>query len=516
MSDVEPQGEYEAEPRPPAVPPALLQGKRPLWRVVFLLTLPVMGQQFLHLAVNLSDRLLAGRFLRLSPEQLQEAERHEAAAAAMMDEVSLSGTLAAERHASAAAAIRQLPITYQSALTTAGYLTWFISSFSVLVTVGATAVVARHTGAKDLPGAIRAAKQSLLLAVIFGAGGSAVGLWFVPHLVWILQLRGEAAELAVAYLTPIFCVLVLQMIESVGIACLVGAGDTLTGMFVLAGVAVCNVPISWCLCLGIGPFPEMGFVGIAVGTAICHALAGLAVLLLLCGGRAGLKITATKFRPDATLMRRILRVSLPAGFDSLSIVLWQFWFLGIVNGLGTTASAAHGIALQWEALGYLSGSAFAAAAMALVGQCLGAQRPDLASRSAWTAFGLGLGVMSVMGAVFFLLAEPMFLLFCPHPEQRPIVQQGVPVLQLIAFGMPPLASCIIFTGALRGAGDTRVPVLFTWMGFLGVRIPLAYLLAGWAGWGLFGAWCAMLADLVVRGAAFYWRFLGGAWKSIRV
>jgi Na+-driven multidrug efflux pump len=203
-------------------------------------------------------------------------------------------------------------------------------------------------------------------------------------------------------------------------------------------------------------------------------------------------------------------------------------FVGIVNGLGDAASGAHGIALRWEALGYLSGAAFGTAAMALVGQNLGAARPAQAAHSGWTAFALGGTVMSLMGAVFFVMAPGMFRLFCPDPGQQPIIDAGVPVLQLIAFAMPPLASCIIFTSALRGAGDTRVPVLFTWIGFFIVRIPLAYVLTrtridlgglgSWPGWnlGLLGAWLAMFADLLVRGVFFLWRFAGGRWQQARV
>src|SRR5207244_5645661 len=132
-------------------------------------------------------------------------------------------------------------------------------------------------------------------------------------------------------------------------------------------------------------------------------------------------------------------------------------------------------------------------------------------RSGWLAFGLGCGVMSFMGLVFYTFAPEMFLVFCPQESQRPIIYAGVPVLRLVAFAMPVLASTIVFTSALRGAGDTRVPVLFTWTGFFLVRIPLAYVLTlphvdlGPLGTfpglnlGLLGAWLAMFADLVVRG-----------------
>src|SRR5262249_45193403 len=158
---------------------------------------------------------------------------------------------------------------------------------------------------------------------------------------------------------------------------------------------------------------------------------------------------------------------------------------------------------QWEALGYLSGNAFGIAAMALVGQNLGAGKHDRAAKCGWTALWLGGGFMCLMGLVFFTLAVPMFRLFSPGEHQRPIIEVGVPVLRLVAFAMPALASTGILTAALRGAGETRRPVLITWAGFLGVRIPLAYLLTrGSWNLGLVGAWLAMFADLYLRGGLF--------------
>ena len=137
-------------------------------------------------------------------------------------------------------------------------------------------------------------------------------------------------------------------------------------------------------------------------------------------------------------------------------------------------------------------------------------------------------MMAAMGLLFFILAPTMFQLFCPQADQQPIIEEGVPVLRLVAFVMPFLASCIIFTSALRGAGDTRVPVLITWLGFFLVRIPLAYFLtrdtldlgplgviAG-CDLGLYGAWLAMFADIFVRGLFFLGRFAGGKWKSMNV
>ncbi len=456
-----------------AGPPA-----RQLVRQVFSLAWPVLVYNSLVLAVDLSDRYLVGN---LAGENALETRRMLAAQA------------------------------------TAHYFAWFISSYTVLVSVGATALVARCVGARDWRTAQRATHQSIILALAAGVAGSAVALLALPRLVVLLGLEGETAEYAVHYLRPMFLLLPFRVIEVAGVACLVGAGDTRTGLWVQGGVALLNIPLAWGLCLGAGPLPRLGFQGVALGTALCYLVAAVVVLAVLAQGRAGLHIHARGFRPDCALQRRLLRVSVPAAIDSLSLVAGQMWFLHIVNGLGVTAASAHGIAIGWEALGYLSGHAFGVAAMTLVGQGLGARQPLRAARSGWTAFALGCGVMTFMGVVFYALAPGMFWLFCQDPGQGPVIEAGVPVLRLVAFAMPALASTIIFTAALRGAGDTRVPVLFTWAGFLLVRIPLAYLLTGERfGLGLYGAWLAMTADLLVRGVLCWARFAGGKWQRAKV
>jgi Na+-driven multidrug efflux pump len=307
------------------------------------------------------------------------------------------------------------------------------------------------------------------------------------------------------------------MLSSAGIACLAGAGDTRTGLWVLGAVAVLNVPLALLFCRGCGPLPALGFPGIAVGTAVSQTLGGLAVLVVLWRGRAGLRFRLSQLRPRPDLLKRLLRISVPAALDSLSMQVGYLWFLSVVNSLGNTAAAAHGHALAWEGLAYQAGAAFGTAAVTVVGQLKGAGRVDRAGGGGWTAFVLGGTLMCLMGAVFFTLARSMLGLFCPGTAQQAIVETGVPVLRLVAFGMPALASCMILSAALRGAGDTRVPVFFTWLGFFGVRIPLAWLLTSEPfSLGLLGAWLAMFADLHVRGLCLLGRFARGRWKTVRV
>lgn len=457
----------------------------PIWRQVLALALPNLAQQYLHLLVRLSDQTIASHFPVPDPDRAD----------------------------------------YLSALTTAGYLYWCVSSYTVLVSVGATALVARLVGAGDWATARRATGQAVLLGLTFGLIGSVAGLVGLRSLITAIGPAGLAADHSVAFLTPLAALLAFQIVESACVACLVGAGDTRTGLYVLGGVAILNVPLAWGLCFGVGPVAGIGFVGIALGTGLSHLIGCVAVLILLARGRSNLKLTLADLMPDRDLVRRMLRVSIPAGIDSLSVAVAQLWFLSLVNVLPTVASAAHGIAIQVEALGYLAGAAFGTAAMSLVGRNLGARDPHRAAHCGWVAFGWGCAVMSGMGVLYFALAPVLFEFFGRDPA---VVDAGVPVLRLIAFAMPALASQIVFLSALRGAGDTRVPVLFNWFGFLLVRIPLAYLLTrpridlgplgAISGYdiGLFGAWVAMVADIWVRGVFFALRFASGRWKKVEV
>jgi putative MATE family efflux protein len=473
---------------PTEPPPDLVHDPRPTWQIVVRLAWPVLVQQFLILSVGLYDQFLAGNNAPADPS----------------------------KH-----------IGYQAAQTTANYIAWFISSCTALVSVGGTALVARFVGAGHRDQAVRTTNQTILLAVLFGVLMTPVILALLPWGVHVLGLTGETADTAERFLQPILALITCQLVTQAGLACLVGAGDTRTGPVVLSGVALLNIPLAWVCFHGLGPVPALGFFGIGVGTGLSHAAGGLAVLAVLVRGRFGLQIRPALLLPDFALIYRLLRVSVPASVDSLSIGLCQMWFLSLVTNLGDVAAAAHGTAIRCEGLGYMSGQAFAVAAAALVGQNLGAHRPKEAAHAAWVTLGIGCVVMSCMGVLFFTFAPDMIRIFSPHEHQHPIVEAGVPILRLVAFAMPALSAIIVLTGVLRGAGDTRYPILLTWIGFLGIRLPLAYLLTrpeihlgsltihGWDQ-GLFGLWMAMFADLTVRGILFLARFMGGKWKTVRV
>lgn len=459
----------------------------PPWRRAVAIAWPVAAQQVLGLAVGLSDRWIAG-------------------------------------HAGAEAGDQ---IALQAAQTTCFYLSWMVGAVGVLASAGMAAIVARQTGGGDAAGPSRAVHQGLLIALVAGLAGAAGGWAGLGMLLRALQLDGVAESLGRDYLAVTFSLLPIQLVGSTAVAALAAAGDTRTPLAIALGTTLLNVPLAWAGFHGIAGRPGLGFVGIAWGTGIAQGLGTLAVLICLVRGRAGLRLTAAGFRPCFPVIARILRISVPAALESMSMVAGQMLFLSAVNGLGDAARAGHGIALGWESVAETLGIAFAVAAGPLVGQNLGAGRPDEARRCGLAAWGLAALGMGVAGVWFHVFAKPLFVFYCPGASQAPIVAAGVPVLRLAAFSMPALAACHVLGAALRGAGDTRFPLVATWLGFFLVRLPLTWWLSrssvpspfgplAGCGWGLYGCWMAMQIDLWVRGGLLLVRFARGRWQSIRV
>ncbi len=439
---------------------------RPLLRLVW----PVLAEQVLVMLVGFSDTLLAGHYL---------SERHLAA------------------------------------MTVISYALWMLTNLFAIVSIGAVAMTARFVGAGDWPAANRVTNQSFVLGGLLAFGFTTCGLLWGDRLAGILQLEGEPAELASRYLRILMPMMPMMMLEAVGIGCLRGSGDMVTGLATMIMVNVVNIAVAWTLLQGVGPLPAMGWDALPIGTACGHALGGLIPFVLLVRGRNGLRVRWSGLRPDFALMRRILRIGLPGGIDVLSIVGCQLIFISIVNRLSTDEVAAHGVAIRIESLAYLPGYAFQIAAATLAGQYLGARDYRQAGRSVLVACATSGGLLTASGLLLFFGANLLVRLFL-SAEQAGVAAIAPGLLRIVSCAMPPLALVQVLTGALRGAGDTRWPLAFTFIGFVGVRLPLAWLLALAWGWGIRGAWYAMVADVLVRCVLVVFRFRHGGWKQVEV
>jgi putative MATE family efflux protein len=454
------------------------------WRLMWRLTLPVLAEESLSLLVGYTNWWLAGHYL---------------------------GTA-----------------DHLAAMSLLAYILWLFNTLFATVSIGATALVARFSGAGDRAAAIRTTHQALLAGAVM-ALALTVPIWLAgPTLIALLQLRGEAADLVWQYVQIIIPVIPLMMLEQIAAACLRGAGDTVGGFAAKSVVNTVTMTVSPLCLLGFGSLPPLGWRGLALGTATGYVAGGILLGLMLSRGRAGLKIHRAGFVPDATLIRRLLRIGIPAGIDMLAVLTCHLIYVAIINSLGTAASAAHGLGLQIEAMSYLPGTAFQVAAATIAGQYLGAGQPNQARRGVLITCLTGCAILTC-AACAFVFAGEWLAAFFTGDRSNPTAQHAARLLKIVAVSTPSLGLLAILTGGLRGAGDTRWPLLVTFVGLLGIRIPLAFLLArsetivpglgvtitGF-GWGVDGAWWAMTTDVIVRSLLIAVRFFQGGWKNTAV
>lgn len=416
--------------------------------------------------------------------------------------------------------------SYKAAMGLMAYALWMLPNLFSGIGIGATAMISRAIGAGDVALARRVAHQAFLAGAILGFFATGFVWWKGDQFLTLMRLSPEATPLAQRYLLFLVPVIPAIMFEQIAIACLRGAGDTVTGLVAKIIVNSVNAVVSTVLVIGWGPFPKMGWEGLAIGTALGHAVGAVILFSALVAGRAGLRLRWSELRWDISLMRRLARVGTPGGCDVLAVIGCHLIYASIINSLGTVASAAHGLGVQLESLAYLPGSAFHVAAATLTGQLLGARDEKRAIATVFTATLLAQSLMCGAGLVFVFAGEQLAAFFTGGND--PSSTTGAArYLFIVAFSMPALALLVVLTGALRGAGDTVFPLIVTFAGLLLIRIPGAMWCAydtitipglGWVlpgfGLGVSGAWYAMVADVWIRSLLILGRFFHGGWNRV--
>ena len=394
-------------------------------------------------------------------------------------------------------------------------LGWHVAlSVMILFTgvgTGATALVARMVGADDRAGANRATMQGLIVAFLVGVLATVVLFGLAEPILRMMGAEGEVLTQAVLFLQAISSVFWISAIAFVGSACMRGAGDTRTPMLVMIVVTLVNIAVAWALVEGVGPFPTLGVLGAGIGSAISRSVGALLITGLLLRGRCGLHLHW--HTPDWQIIRRLLRVGLPASLDQLVHRIGMLSFVSIVASLGTASFAAHQIAINAESLSFMPGWGFAMAATTLVGQGLGAGNGRRAESDAVLTFYIAAAFMSAMGIAFLVFAPQFIGLFT---DDAAVIAAGSMPLRLIGLAQPFLAAMMVFGGGLRGAGDTLSPMWINGGAIWFLRIPLSLLVTYLLGWGLTGVWMVMSFDLMVRGGLMFWHFRRGRWKTVTV
>lgn len=380
--------------------------------------------------------------------------------------------------------------------------------------VGTTAVVARFIGAGEPGEANAAARQSLLIISALGVLATAAIYFSAVPIVRFMGAEVDSFDHAVTYLRVISLGFIPQTIGMAVTAMLRGAGDTRTPMRYNIISNLVNVIGNILLINGYLGFPRWGVFGAALATDIGRVVGMILALRAITRGKSVLHISIKdKFTPRPDLIKRIVNIGTPAMLEQVIMRFAMVTFTRVVSGLGTMVFAAHQIGMNIVGLSFTPGMGFGMAATSLVGRSLGRKRPDWAEIYGWQTRRVGMMVASAMGVLFFFGGGFLASLYTDDPE---VIKNAAMALKIIALVQPLQSTQFILAGALRGAGDTRWPLISTFVGTVGVRIVLSILFVTVLEWGLVGAWLAMAIDQCTRSSFIYLRYRSGRWKTVKV
>ena len=396
-----------------------------------------------------------------------------------------------------------------AAVGTGQRMVWVFQALLMAVMTGTTALVARAVGSKNMIEAAHVTRLAIGVSIVLSLITTLVIVLFAEKFIGIFGLDPVAQELAVTYLTISILFIPFMAIGMVIGAALRAAGDVKTPMYI--GIFTNIIAIYLLLGLVNGQYgmPKLGILGAALAMGISFTIGAaiqlylwLANKLVVPLGKAG---SFTKER-----LRQLITISYPAGIESFVFQFGMLSFFWIVAMYGTEEVAAYNIGVNILMLSFILGNGFSVAAATLSGQFLGASDPVAAYKSGYQAAGMTMLAMSLSGLLLAFFAEPIAWFFIQDEE---VVKFAVIFVWIFAMAQPFMALEFSLGSTLRGAGDTRSPLVITIIGLLVIRVPIAFLLY-YLEMPVQWIFATLIIDYFVKGILLITRYRSKRWMKV--
>ena len=392
--------------------------------------------------------------------------------------------------------------------------TWLLHGILVGLYNAFSIQIAQYLGADRQQDARGVLRQAMLFNLAAGLAAAAFGIGISGHLPGWLGADVSLQANASAYFAIWSAALPFTMAMGMYTSMLRASGDALTPGLISVLVCVLDVVFNFFL---INPTRTLwgitvwgaglGVPGAALGTALATVVGGLLALCILLFREGPLCIRKPgSWKITRACIRNLGKVGVPLAAERAALSSAQVLQVRIVSQLGTVAIAANSLGVSAEGLCYMAGYGIQGAAIALIGQAVGAHRKDMAKRFAWLCTLMGMGIMTLTGAGLFAFAPVLMSIFTADAA---VIALGARVLRIEAFAEPMFGASIVASGAMQGAGDSTACFVLNLVSMWGIRLTLAFLLA--PRFGLVGVWGAMCFELCVRGLLFLIRLARGKW-----
>ncbi|MCD4769641.1 MAG: MATE family efflux transporter [Bacteroidales bacterium] len=384
-----------------------------------------------------------------------------------------------------------------------------VYSIAIGLSIATTSVISRRIGEKDADRAGRTAFQSIITGIIVSLLIAVPGILFASDL---LRLMG-ANDLIVSDLAGYTQIMLggnmVIMLLFIINAVFRSSGDAAISMRVLWIANIINIILDPCLIFGLGPFPELGITGAAVATTIGRGTAVIYQLIILFRGNKRVKILADYIRINLRLIGKIVKISL--GGIGQSIIATSSWVIlvRIISEFGSEVLAGYTIAIRIIIFALLPSWGISNAAATLVGQNLGAKKPDRAEKAVWITGWINMILLGLFGVVMILFPRPFISFFI---DDILVIESGIMGLKIISAGFIAYGLGMVLINSFNGAGDTATPTKINFLAFWIIEIPLAYILAMRAGMDENGVFLAIVIAETVMTLLAIILFRKGKWK----
>ncbi|MHB8757252.1 MAG: MATE family efflux transporter [Bacillota bacterium] len=378
---------------------------------------------------------------------------------------------------------------------------------------GVTAMVARAVGAGRPDAARAAASQALRLAFACGLAVSAAALVGGPRIVALTSLPESTRQLAVLYLRTLALGAPIYLPAIIAFSVIRSTGDTRTPMVITGLINLLNIVLAWFLVFGHGGLRPMGLAGSAIAAVTSQVLGAVVALTWLFASPRGIGLRPSHLFARGGSASELVRLSVPSGFESLLMDGARTMGTFFLTTLGSAAAAASYVAANAEAISYMPGYGFAVAAGILAGQKLGAGDEEGAREAVRQSLLIGMSIMGAFGLIFIAFPSVFVRIFT---AEAGVVLMASQCLRVTGFAQPFMATTDILCGSLRGAGDTKTPLLITLGGAWALRVPLTFIFIVLLHLPVYYAWVAMLIEWSVRAFISIRVFRTGKWLKTRV
>ncbi len=380
--------------------------------------------------------------------------------------------------------------------------------------VGVTAIVARRRGEKDREGANRCLRQALVICLMLSAILSVIGFTYARPLLLFAGAQADVIDNAVTYFRIIAIGNFFTSVSLTINAAQRGSGNTKISMRTNIVANIVNLTFNFLLINGHFGFPKLGVAGAAIATLLGNIVAFLMSLRSITKADGFLHI---KFKSDWKLdketVKSIMSISSSSFVEQICMRVGFLVTTMLVASLGTIAFATHQICMNIVNLSFTFGDGLGIGASALVGQNLGAKRPDLATIYSKTIQRIALTVGAIL---FILFIGGRYFLVGLFTNDDSIIQMGGKIMIIMAMMSPVQTVSVVIGGTLRGAGDTKF-VAYSSLISIGIVRPLTtWLFCYPLGFGILGAWFSFMTDQCLRLLINSWRFKTGKWTKIKI